>query len=53
MLHYLQRLQEEDREDKEGKRETQRRLMEEVARCNEVRGREGGRERGGKEGGRE
>ena len=36
MLHYLERLQEEDMEQLQKKRETQHKLMEEVAKCNEV-----------------
>ena len=36
MLHYLERLQEEDMGQLQRKRETQNNLMEEVAKCNEV-----------------
>ena len=36
MLKYLERLQEEDMENLQKKRHTQKLLMEEVAQCNEV-----------------
>ena len=36
MLHYLEKLQEEDMAQLQKKRETQRNLMEEVAKCNDV-----------------
>ncbi len=49
MLRYLERLQQEDMENLQKKRQAQNQLMEEVASCNEVR-EEGGGGRG--EGGR-
>ena len=36
MLKYLERLQEEDMENLQKKRQSQKQLMEEVAQCNEV-----------------
>lgn len=43
MLKYLERLQQEDMENLQKKRQVQKSLMEEVAKCNEVRRRrEGG-----------
>ena len=36
LLRYLERLQEEDLQQIQKKRETQRALMEEIAKCNEV-----------------
>ena len=50
MLKYLERLQEEDMENLQKKRQSQKQLMEEVAQCNEV-GQERGRDRA-TEGGR-
>ena len=37
MLKYLERLQQEDMEKLQKKRDTQCKLMEEVAKCNDVR----------------
>ena len=37
MLHYLERLQQEDMEALQRKRQAQKNLMEEVAKCNDVR----------------
>ena len=42
LLQYLEQLQEEDMESYFRKREAQQALMEEVAKCNEVRGGVGG-----------
>ena len=54
MLKYLERLQEEDMENLQKKRQSQKQLMEEVAQCNEVgQEGEGERERGWGGGGRE
>lgn len=36
MLQYLERLQVEDLESMQKKKETQKKLMEEVSKCNEV-----------------